>query len=137
MKGADDLLALAKAAKRERRLEQAAEFYRRAVDLLDSSGDLMRAAHSARHLAEIEMEAGHLEEASLRIAEVLLFYRGREVSRLEMANTLRVAALIDERRGFRQEARQLWSEAREMYAREGIQTGVAEAQQRLARLASA
>lgn len=137
MTGADDLLALAKAARRERRLEQAAEFYRRAVNVLDHSGDFLRAAHSARHLAEIEMEAGHLEEASLRIAEVLLFYRGREVARLEMANTLRVAALIDERRGFRDEARQLWREVRAMYAREGIQAGVAEAQQRLARLANA
>lgn len=137
MTGADELLGLARAARRERRLEEAAELYRSAMDALDGAAELMRAAHTARQLAEVEMELGRMEEASLRIAEVLLYYRGREVPRLEMANTLRVAALVDERRGFREEARMLWTEARDMYAREGIQTGVAEAQQRLARLANA
>ena len=137
MIGPDDLVDLAKAAERERRLQQAAEFYQRAIDQLDSAGDLMRAAHVARHLAEIELNGGNVEEASLRIAQVLLFYRGRQVPRLEMANTLRVAALIDEKRGFRDEAREFWIEALQMYAREGVDAGVAEAKRRLARLANA
>ncbi|HSU19948.1 MAG TPA: hypothetical protein VLI45_09425 [Acidobacteriaceae bacterium] len=137
MSGADELIARAKAAVRRRRLDEAAELYWRALEAFEASGQPMRAAHIARHLAEVELEAGRLEEASLRIAAVLLFYRGRQVRRLEMANTLRIAALIDEKRGFRDEARQLWSEVREMYAREGVEEGVAEARKRLVRLANA
>ena len=137
MTGADDLLALAKAAERERHLEQAAEFYGRAMRLLDDAGELMQAAQAARQLAELEMQMGRLDDAALRIANVLLMYRAREVPRLEMANTLRVAALIDIERGFRDEARQFWSEARAMYAREGAEKGMAEAQRWLARLANA
>lgn len=137
MTGADELVLRAKAAVRTRRLDEAAELYWRALDAFEASGQPMRAAQMATHLAEVELEADRLEEASLRIAEVLLFYRGREVPRLDMANTLRLAALVDEKRGFRDEARRFWSEAREMYAREGVHTGVAEAQRRLARLANA
>ena len=137
MTDGDDLIALGKDARRQGRLEDAAEYYRRAVDAFDAQGELMRGIHAVRQLAEIEMEAGRLEEASLRIAEVLLFYRGREVPRLEMANAVRVAAMVDEKRGFKEEARLLWSEVRELYEREGVRDGVVEAQRRLMRLANA
>ena len=137
MSGGDELVALGKTARRRGRLDDAAEYYRRAVDAYDAAGEWMRGVHAARHLAEIELEAGRPEEASLRIAEVLLFFRGREIPRLEMANALRVAALVDERRGFKDEARLLWSEARELYEREGVKDGVLEADRRLSRLANA
>ena len=137
MADGEQLVGLAKTAKRQGRLDDAAEYYRRAVEAFDDAGEGMRGIHAARHLAEIELDRGQLEEASLRIAEVLLFYRGREVPRLEMANALRVAALVDERRGFRDEARLLWMEARELYEREGVKDGVLEAHRRLTRLANA
>jgi tetratricopeptide (TPR) repeat protein len=137
MTDGEHLVSRGKAAKRRGQLKDAAEYYRRAVDAFDAVGDLMRGIHAARHLAEIDLDAGHLEEATLRIAEVLLFYRGREVPRLEMANTLRVAALVDQRRGFRDEARLLWCEARSLYEREGVKDGVVEADRWLMRLANA
>ena len=83
------------------------------------------------------IKAGDAERASECILEVLRFYRGQEVGRLEMANTLRVAGLAEEDCGRRKEAFAHWTEAREGYLAEGIDAGVTEADRRMKSLAAA
>lgn len=137
MRNGAELVALGEAARRRRRLDDAAGHFRRAVEAFEDAGEWMRAAKAARCLAEVELEAGSIEAACSEIAAVLLFYRGREVPRLEMAHALRVAAMTDERKGFSNEARHLWGQARELYAREGVAARVTEAERRIRRLGNA
>jgi hypothetical protein len=121
----------AKKAFKEGRFADCADFYRRAAEVFDAAGEFMRGAHAARHQAEALIKAGHAERASECILEVLRFYRGQEVGRLEMANTLRVAGLAEEGCGRREEALAHWTEAREGYLAEGIDAGVTEAERRM------
>ena len=121
----------AKKAFKEGRFADAADFYRRSAEVFDANGDFMKGAHAARHQAEALLKAGDPAAASNCILEVVRFYRGQEVGRLELANALRVAGLAEEGCGHVDEARVFWSEARELYMAEGIDAGVAEAERRL------
>jgi tetratricopeptide (TPR) repeat protein len=125
----------AKKAWKEGRFAECADFYRRAAEVFDAAGEFMRGAHAARHRAEALIKAGDAKRASECILEVVRFYRGQEVGRLEMANALRVAGLAEEDCGRRDEARAFWAEAREGYLAEGIDAGVAEADRRMKILA--
>jgi tetratricopeptide (TPR) repeat protein len=121
----------AKKARLEGRFAESADFYRRAAEVFDAAGEFMRGAHAARHQAEALLKAGDATGASACILEVVRFYRGTDVGRLEMANALRVAGLAEEDCGRRDEARAFWAEAREGYIAEGIDAGVAEAERRM------
>jgi hypothetical protein len=91
----------------------------------------MRGAHSARHEAEVLWKTGDADGASTVILAVVEFYSAREVGRLELANTLRVAGLAEEGRRGRDAARAFWAEARGLYEAEGIDVAVAECERRL------
>ena len=122
---------LAKVARREGRLKECADLYRQATEAFDSAGELMRGAHAARHEAEVLWKTGDAEGACKVILAVLAFYRTREVGRLELANTLRVAGLAEEGRGGWDAARAFWAEARGLYEAEGIDVAVAECERRV------
>ena len=55
-------------------------------------------------------------------------------ARLDHANALRPMAILKEELGQVEEARALWRRARELYGAVGIEAGVAECADRLARL---
>jgi tetratricopeptide (TPR) repeat protein len=131
MANGDALVELAVIARREGRLKECADRYQQAADTFDSAGELMRGAHAKRHAAEVLLKTGDADGACAGILAVLEFYRTREVGRLELANTLRVAGLAEEGRGEVKAAREFWMEARGLYAAEGIFAGVAEADRRL------
>ena len=125
-----------KKAWRDGKFAESADFYRRAAEVFDASGEFMRGAHAGRHQAEALLKAGDAAGASDCILEIVRFYRaqevqGQEVGRLEMANALRVAGLAEEARGHTKAAGEYWTEARAGYLAEGVEAGVAECDVRL------
>ena len=131
MASGEDLVEFAKSERRVGRLKECAEIYQQAADVFDSTGELMRGAHAKRHAAEVLLQTGDVAGACAGILAVLEFYRGREVGRLELANTLRVAGLAEEGCGGRDAARVFWAEARGLYEAEGIDVAVTECERRL------
>ncbi len=121
----------AKKAWRDGKFAESADFYRRSAEVFDASGDFVRGAYAARHQAEALLKAGDAAGASDCILEIVRFYRaqerqGQDVGRLEMANALRVAGLVEEARGNLKDAEGYWGEARVGYLAEGVEAGVEE-----------
>ena len=76
--------------------------------------------------------------AGLRDARAVVeYYRNSPPTTLEMANALRVEAMAEAAMGATASAKQHWSEARALYVDAGVADGVAEADRRVATLASA
>ena len=67
----------------------------------------------------------------LAMVEVLAMYRERSPGGLEMANALRVAALLKDAAGDRAAGAELWREALPLYRAAGVPAGAAEAEKRL------
>ncbi len=118
--------------------EAALRCYEEAVAVLRTCGaDLLRLAHTIRHLADILRGDGAPDAATPLYEEALQIYRkdeGRSV--LDLANTIRGFALLKDARGEREEARRLWEEARGLYESVHVQAGVEESERQIARLVS-
>jgi hypothetical protein len=124
----------AETARREGRLNDAAELYERAAS---EGTDELRAGHARRHAAEIWIKNGQVSDGRTAIARVMEVYRARSVSGLELANALRVQGLAAEAAGEFMEARAAWSEAGQLYEEVGVAEGVAEAKRRVAKMSAA
>lgn len=113
-----------------------------AVPLLDEAvthgrplSDPHLLAHALRHLGELHLELGHGERALQHLREALDLYRAQPATApLDLANAVRPLAICLERQGTDDEARILWSEARDLYAGLGIDAGVEECTAGVARL---
>lgn len=112
--------------------------YEEAVAVLRTSGaDLLRLAHTIRHLADILRGDGALDAATPLYEEALQIYRkGEGTSALDLANTIRGFALLKGARGEREEARGLWEEARGLYESVHVQAGMEESERQIALLVS-
>jgi hypothetical protein len=86
--------------------------------------------HHGRHAADLHRELGHFDEAYVLISVTLGFYRENPPSDLELANTLRIAALVEEAFEDGRSAG-LWREASNLYARLGVRAGVDECRKHL------
>lgn len=148
-------LELARAAERARRLDQKAllvralkglaqierdlgrreaalPLYEEAVALARELGDERSAAHTVRHVGDVHRHQGRVPEAEACYLEALRLYRGRpDTPPLELANALRPLALLRTEQGLTDEARRLWTEARDLYAAAGVEVGVAECEDRI------
>jgi len=101
--------------------------YQEAVDIYRTLDDPLILAHSLRHVGDILRNRGQLESAALPYMEALKIYRSHEQTRaLDLANALRGYALLKGKTGDTENAWSLWQEARDLYAREGVHSGVAE-----------
>jgi tetratricopeptide (TPR) repeat protein len=115
----------AKHARRERLYENARQGYLAAVEVCRASGDVRVLAHTLRHLGDIEREMGRMDDAKIHLVEALDIARREEVAPLELANTVRVLALI-------RDDEALWREAHALYVRANVPPGIAETARRLA-----
>ena len=107
-----------------------------AVAAARNAGDPLRLAHAVRHLGDVHRHAGRLVEAEACYDEALSLY-GRHAAgaaALDHANALRPMAILKENLGHVEEARVLWGRARELYGAAGVEAGVAECADHLARL---
>jgi tetratricopeptide (TPR) repeat protein len=130
------LTVLAQVDRDQRRPEAARPHYEEAVALYRSLGDELRVAHTIRHLGELHTEAGRLAEADACLHEALEIYRAHDdAPTLDLANAVRPMAILREEQGHEAEARDLWTEARSLYAEQRIQEGIQECDEHLARLA--
>jgi tetratricopeptide (TPR) repeat protein len=115
--------------------ESARAHYEEAVALGRKHGDALRLAHTVRHLGDVYHHAGRADLTEPCYEEALTLYRGHaNPPALDLANAIRSMAVLKEEAGERQQARSLWSEARELYVALGVEVGVAESNARLARL---
>jgi tetratricopeptide (TPR) repeat protein len=106
----------------------AAEIYRREANRLAY-------AHTIRHIADMYLDESEFELARPLYEEALEIYRSSLDSRiLDLANTIRPYAILNEAIGKPETARSLWDEARLLYASIRVREGVAECENHLSSL---
>jgi tetratricopeptide (TPR) repeat protein len=94
-------------------------------------------AHTVRHVADILHNQVQFDLATPHYEEALAIYRAHsETPPLDLGNALRGYALTLEETGKPDVARELWMEAKALYSQVGVAAGIAEADARIARLAS-
>jgi tetratricopeptide (TPR) repeat protein len=110
----------------------ALDHYIEALKLLRPADEPIRRADTLRHAGDIASELGHHAQARTHITEALDIYRNhKEVAPLELANTLRVLALNEERH-----LRIIWHEAGTLYATAGITAGLNESKAHIQHLSA-
>ncbi len=116
-------------------IEESKKWYEDAVEEARELNDNMLVAHSVRHLGDIHLSLGSTKVADMCYAEALMLYRNHEpVPTLDLANAIRPMAILKEEAGLTEEAKNLWHEARDLYANAGIQAGVIECSNHLNQL---
>jgi tetratricopeptide (TPR) repeat protein len=116
------------------REEEAVACYREAAGLYRAISDQVGLAYALRHECDLLRELGRLAEAAPRGAEALAIYRALNGAPLDLANMLRVCALLKEDLGDIADARRLWAEAGGLYRAARINEGVEEARAHLDQL---
>lgn len=131
----DVLKGLAQLDRDEGRPDAATPRYEEAVAIGRTLNDPLLLAHTVRHLGDLHLARGDLATAGQCFDEAVSLYRthpGRH--ELDLANALRSVALHREATGHLEHAARLWAEARDGYARAGIDAAIAECERRLATL---
>jgi tetratricopeptide (TPR) repeat protein len=125
-------------ARKEKDLIAARTHYAAAAELLREQGDVLAYAHAIRHIADMFLDEEDLAEAKPLFEESLEIYRGNlHTTVLDLANTVRPYALLQEMQGNVELARELWLEARNLYGSLRLDVGVAECEKHLEKLAYA
>lgn len=85
-----------------------------------------------RHLSDLDREADHLEQALAHAEQASALYRanGKGTSP-DLANALRLKGLALDGLRKPEQARTVWTDARDLYARAEVADGVAECERRL------
>lgn len=98
-----------------------------ATTLARTTSDVLLFAHVLRHHGDLYLATDRAAAAEPLYREAVSLYRGASEARgLSVANAVRSLALQREAVGDNAEARQLWTEARELYGAAGIAAGVDE-----------
>jgi tetratricopeptide (TPR) repeat protein len=129
---AEALCGLARAERGIGNPEAAAHHYANAAVLYRELGLRERFAFAIRHQADILRETGKVEEAEPLYKEAEEIYRQLgEPATLDLANTLRGLALVNETAAKTDIAKVHWREARELYSKCSVEAGVAECDKKL------
>jgi tetratricopeptide (TPR) repeat protein len=114
------------------RSEHALSLYEEAVALSREADDGLLLAHTVRHLGDLHRETGRTADAAHCYREALSLYgAAADPPPLDVANTLRPAAILKEAEGDTEAAQQFWTEARRLYQLAGVPQGVRECERRL------
>ena len=118
------------------RHEAALACYEESVAAARRADDPLRLAHAVRHLGDVHRHDGRLAAAEACYEEALSLYARHAggTAALDHANALRPTAILKEELGQVDQARLLWERARDLYGAVGVEAGVAECADRLARL---
>ena len=113
----------------------ALKHYEEAVALYRTLDRPLVLAHAIRHVADILLGQEKYHLAANGYEESLQIYRRHEQTYpLDLANAIRGYALLKADTGHTQQAKQLWLEAKSLYAHLNVQTGMTEADSQVARL---
>ncbi len=108
-----------------RKNDLALRVYEEAVTLCRAERDQLLLAHTVRHLGDIHSEMRRHDLAEPCYEEALAIYRTHaRASLLDRANAVRPYALLKENGGAMDEAKQLWTEAKDLYAAANVPEGV-------------
>jgi tetratricopeptide (TPR) repeat protein len=129
---AEALCGLGQAERDIGNLEASGHHYRNAVVLYRQIGPSEKLAYALRHEADVLREECRAAEAEPLLLEAETIYRqfGADAT-LDLANTLRGLALVNEALTKPDASRARWREARTLYAEQKIVAGVAECDKRL------
>ena len=131
---AEALSGLAQAERGIGNLEAAGHHYANAVVLYRELALRDRLAYALRHQADILRATGKVVEAEPLYREAEEIYRQLgESASLDLANTLRGLALVNDSSAKINASKALWQEARELYSKCNVEAGVAECDQMLSR----
>ena len=129
------LRALAEIEKHLDRDDAARSSHEQAVAICRAKLDPLTLAHTVRHLGDFHRRGGRAGLAEPCYLEAIGIYRGHAATpACELANAIRPLAILRDEAGREEEAKQLWREARDLYASVDVQEGVAECSDRIARL---
>jgi len=116
--------------------DAALQHYEESLALYRAEGDVLKIAHTVRHVGDIHRYEGRLELAEQCYLEALSLYRSDpRTPQLDLANAIRPLAILKFDAGETEEARSLWEETRKLYAAVNVEAGVAESSRWLALLA--
>jgi len=129
---AEALCGLAQAQRDIGNLAAANHEYENAAVLYRQVGPPAKLAYAIRHEADILRELRRPTDAERLYLEAEKIYRqlGQQAT-LDLANTLRGLALVNESVGKLDASKMLWSEARELYADCNVEAGVSECDKKL------
>jgi tetratricopeptide (TPR) repeat protein len=110
----------------------ALRLYQEAAGLCRKEADALLLAHTIRHVGDIHQDMKRDDLAAPCYEEALAIYRSHhETSKLDLANAVRPFALLKESAGAISEAKQMWVEARDLYAAASVPEGVKECSRHL------
>jgi tetratricopeptide (TPR) repeat protein len=133
MPNAAELIEDGRKARAEHRLEEARRLYAEAAQTYQREENPLAYAHTIRHIADMFLHEAKYAEAKPLYEEALELYRCNLGTKLlDLANTVRPFALLHEKMGDAETARQFWQEARNLYASLRIEPGVTECEGHLA-----
>jgi tetratricopeptide (TPR) repeat protein len=129
---AEALCGLGQAERDIGSLEPARHHYANAAVLYRQIGPPAKLAYALRHEADILRETGLPAEAEPLYLEAEGIYRQQgEDAQLDLANTLRGLALVNESTGRTAASRSLFEQARDLYTKCNVEAGAAECNQKL------
>lgn len=111
------------------------ESYKNALSLAEVDSEEEQIANITRHIADVECEIGDLKSSRSHYEKALSYYR-KNVSKysLSYANTIRGFAVLKEKMVDYSDAKKLWSEAKSIYEKLKVDTGIKECINRIKKL---
>ncbi len=133
MSNAGELIQDGRKARAEHQLAEARRLYTEAAALHREENNPLAYAHDIRHIADMFLQESQLAEAQPLYEEALELYRSNlNTKLLDLANTVRPYALLHEKLGNHETAKEHWQEARNLYASLRLEAGVNECDNHLA-----
>ncbi len=135
MHTAAEFIAEGKRARTEGLLDAARAHYTEAAGIYSREDDRLAYAHTIRNIADMYLDEAKHSEAKPLYEEVLEIYRRNlDTKLLDLANTVRPYAQLNEAIGDHEAACEHWQEARNLYASLRLDVGVEECSKHLASL---
>src|SRR6202789_4190086 len=125
MPTAAESIAEGKRARVERDLDAARAYYADAAKIFRKEENRLAYAHTIRHIADMFLDEAKHDEAKPLYEEALEIYRSNlDTKLLDLANTVRPYAQLNEVIGNLEAARKHWQEAHNLYASLRLDVGV-------------
>ncbi len=133
MASAAESIVEGRRARAEGRFGAARTYYAEAAGIYRAESNFLAYAHTIRHIADMYCQESKPAEAKPLYEEALEIYRGSfDTKLLDLANTVRPYALLNETIGNPIAAREFWQEAKSFYASLRLEAGINECDKHLA-----
>lgn len=132
---ADQLVEAGRTERNAGNTQRGRELYFEAAEKYRAHGNLLKFAHTIRHVADMDRNMGRFDLAEPAYREALAIYRANpDTVPLDLANALNGFAKLLAAKGEWEETTRFTNEAMEIYLSLDIEPGVSECKRRLASL---